>query len=194
MMSVLLLLLIFFTAFSAYASNITVVWDGEPNSWQGTLIYLGRTMKCSVGSHGVSSNKTEGDGSTPAGSYLLRRAFFRSDKIDIKDKLYPTFLNMSVTHPDYGWIDDPTSSEYNTFTTLPVNVSHENLFLTDSNAYDLMAVVGYNDDPPIPYLGSAIFFHVTDTYGPTAGCIALSLSDLEWVLERVTPDTYMIIS
>jgi L,D-peptidoglycan transpeptidase YkuD (ErfK/YbiS/YcfS/YnhG family) len=60
--------------------------------------------------------------------------------------------------------------------------------------YDLMAVVGYNDDPPVKGLGSAIFFHVTPDYGPTAGCIALSLQNLTWVLERAGTETMMEIS
>jgi L,D-peptidoglycan transpeptidase YkuD (ErfK/YbiS/YcfS/YnhG family) len=174
------------------AANITVTWSPQDGN-NGQLTFMGKTMKCSVGKHGVTTDKIEGDGCTPAGSYLLRRAFYRIDRIKIDARSFPTFLNLQATHPDYGWIDDVQSPQYNEFTYLPVDVSHEKLFLTDSNVYDLIAVVGYNDSPPIPGKGSAIFFHVTESYGPTAGCIALSLSDLTWVLSQVQSDTYMVI-
>lgn len=175
-----------------HAKNITVTWSPQ-DGYNGQLSFMGKTMKCSVGKHGVTSNKVEGDGCTPTGAYLLRRAFYRIDKIKIDPRIFAAFLNLEPTHPDYGWIDDVQSPHYNEFTYLPVDVSHEKLYLTDSNVYDLMAVVGYNDNPAVPGSGSAIFFHVTESYGPTAGCIALSLSDLTWVLSQVQSDTYMVI-
>jgi L,D-peptidoglycan transpeptidase YkuD (ErfK/YbiS/YcfS/YnhG family) len=60
--------------------------------------------------------------------------------------------------------------------------------------YDLMAVIGYNDDPIVPGRGSAIFFHVAGVdMGPTAGCVALTLPALRWVLAQLVADTYMNI-
>ena len=42
-----------------------------------------------------------------------------------------------------------------------------------------MVILGHNDDPPVPGLGSAIFLHVAkDGYAPTEGCVALSREDL----------------
>lgn len=95
--------------------------------------------------------------------------------------------------PNFGWCDDPKSELYNTFVELPISVSHENLWLDTSNVYDLLAVVDYNVDPVVPYKGSAIFFHVTESFGPTAGCVAVCLDDLKWVLQNMDEDTYMII-
>jgi L,D-peptidoglycan transpeptidase YkuD (ErfK/YbiS/YcfS/YnhG family) len=44
-------------------------------------------------------------------------------------------------------------------------------------------VLGPHDDPPIPFLGSAIFLHLAkDGYPPTEGCVALARPDLEALL------------
>ena len=105
----------------------------------------------------------------------------------------PPFLLMNQTAPIDGWCDDPLDVvNYNKYVTLPFQGSHEDLWLTDSAAYDLMLVIGYNDDPVIVGKGSAIFFHVTETFGPTAGCVALSLGDMQEVLSQLTPDNAFI--
>lgn len=176
-----------------FGRNISVVWEGQ--GWGCSLSFMGRTMKCSLGKNGVSVSKREGDGCTPAGSFPLRRAFFRTDKITKEQaQSLPDFLTPLASDPTFGWIDEPTSTRYNEFAILPIEESHENLYLADSNVYDVLAVVGYNDDPVVPYMGSAIFFHVTVSYGPTAGCVALAVEDLLWVLSQVQPDTVMTIT
>ena len=44
-------------------------------------------------------------------------------------------------------------------------------------------MLGHNDDPPVPGLGSAIFLHLArPDYGPTEGCIALARPDLQGLL------------
>jgi len=106
-------------------------------------------------------------------------------------------LITTATQPEYIWVDDPKSQLYNQFATLPLTVeadSYENLFLLDNDVYDVCVVVGYNDDPIVAGKGSAIFFHVASpSYGPTAGCISLSLDDLLWVLRHVDSETLMAI-
>lgn len=95
--------------------------------------------------------------------------------------------------PDYAWVDAPYDPLYNQFTHTPYAASHENLYL-DSSLYDLFAVIGYNDAPVVPYKGSAIFFHVASAgYGGTAGCVAMKLEDLSYVLSHVSKDTFMSI-
>jgi L,D-peptidoglycan transpeptidase YkuD (ErfK/YbiS/YcfS/YnhG family) len=163
------------------------------------LSFKSRSMKCTLGANGVSRDKHEGDGCTPAGTFPLRRAFYRADKLpsDLLDpSLYPTYLRLNQTELSYGWCDDSASTNYNTFVQLPMEggYSAEHLWLTDSNVYDLLAVIGYNDDPVVSGQGSAIFFHVTESYGPTAGCVALSIDDLQWVLQNTNSETQMQIS
>ena len=49
----------------------------------------------------------------------------------------------------------------------------------DDDLYDIVVVLGHNDDPPVPGSGSAIFMHVARPgFAPTEGCVALALPDL----------------
>ncbi len=49
----------------------------------------------------------------------------------------------------------------------------------DDHLYDVVALLGFNDDPVIDGAGSAIFLHLArEDYGPTEGCIALALPDM----------------
>ena len=157
-----------------------------------SLSFNSRVYNCSLGKNGVSSSKVEGDGCSPAGTYPLRQGYYRKDRIG-EGPFAPPFLLMNQTTPIDGWCDDPLDVvNYNKYVTLPFQGSHEDLWLTDSAAYDLMLVIGYNDDPVIVGKGSAIFFHVTETFGPTAGCVALSLGDMQEVLSQLTPDNAFI--
>jgi L,D-peptidoglycan transpeptidase YkuD (ErfK/YbiS/YcfS/YnhG family) len=55
-------------------------------------------------------------------------------------------------------------------------------------------VLGHNDDPPVPGMGSAIFLHVArEGYTPTEGCVALTREDLVALLERVSVDDALVI-
>ena len=61
---------------------------------------------------------------------------------------------------------------------LPHPARHERLWRSDPS-YDVVGVLGWNDAPVERGRGSAIFLHVaTPDYQPTAGCVALALSDL----------------
>jgi L,D-peptidoglycan transpeptidase YkuD (ErfK/YbiS/YcfS/YnhG family) len=58
----------------------------------------------------------------------------------------------------------------------------------DDGLYDLVLVLGHNDDPPVPGLGSAIFLHLAKPgYGPTEGCVALAREDFEALLAAARP-------
>lgn len=177
---------------TAGSENITVVWTGEPTRTAScTLTFKGASMPCSLGENGVTSDKAEGDGCTPRGSYRLRWGFYRQDRVG--DVFRPPFFSMEQMQPSYGWCDSPTDPLYNQFVYAPYAASHENLWLRDSSVYDIVNVIGYNDDPVVPGKGSAIFFHLTSTYGPTAGCIAVSLQDMKVILSMLEEDSYIVI-
>jgi L,D-peptidoglycan transpeptidase YkuD (ErfK/YbiS/YcfS/YnhG family) len=51
--------------------------------------------------------------------------------------------------------------------------------------YDIIGVLGWNDDPVQPGRGSAIFLHVARSdFAPTQGCVALELTGLIRVLAK----------
>lgn len=142
--------------------------------------FAGRHLSAAIGRGGVRSDRHEGDGSTPTGFLPLRRILYRSDRLHLP--------NISVTSEPLtksdGWCDDTEYPDYNHQVLLPHPASHEKLWL-ENRLYDIIGVLGYNDDPIIPGRGSAIFLHVADPeMQPTEGCIALSLEDLCWVLEH----------
>lgn len=133
--------------------------------------------------------KTEGDGGTPVGMFPLRRVLYRPDRLDAP----ATGLPVEAIKPDQGWCDDPAHPDYNRPVSLPFAASHEKLW-RDDGVYDVIVILGHNDDPPVPGKGSAIFMHVArPDYGPTEGCVALALEDLLDVLAKCRPgDTIRI--
>jgi L,D-peptidoglycan transpeptidase YkuD (ErfK/YbiS/YcfS/YnhG family) len=85
--------------------------------------------------------------------------------------------------PADGWCDDPAHRSYNRPVTLPFDASHEALWRGDE-VYDVIGVLGWNDDPVERGRGSAIFLHLArQDFRPTEGCVALAARDLRRVLE-----------
>ena len=155
--------------------------------WQ--LSYKTRRWRCAIGRSGVRRHKKEGDGATPAGCWPLRSVLFRPDRVSPPQ----TRLAVAPLGPSDGWCDDPADPGYNTAVHLPYGGRHESLW-RDDPIYDVVVVVGYNDDPPQPGRGSAIFLHVARAgFAPTEGCIALPLADLLELLDAVAPDTRLCI-
>ena len=152
-------------------------------SADGWLQCGNRVFRCTLGRGGVTTDKREGDGATPAGNYPLRQLLYRSDRLAPPTNALPT----SPLRPRDGWCDDPGHSAYNRPVTLPLDASAESMW-RDDHLYDLVVVLGYNDDPVVSGLGSAIFLHVASPeYSPTEGCIALAKEDLLTVLADITP-------
>lgn len=157
---------------------------------QHYLTWNGIRVRCAVGRTGIRLDKREGDGGTPVGAFTLRRVLYRADRLSPP----ATALPLSVIGRDDGWCDDPAHPDYNRPVKLPFAASHEDLWL-DSAVYDIIVVLGHNDDPPVPGLGSAVFFHLTGAdYGPTAGCVAVPLADMLPILAAATPGDRMVVT
>ena len=143
-----------------------------------------RRWRCAIGPAGVSADKREGDGATPVGCFQLRRVLYRPDRVARPE----TVLPVAPLAPEDGWCDDPDDAAYNRPVRLPYAAGHERLW-RDDRIYDLIVILGHNDDPPVAGRGSAIFLHVArPDYGPTAGCVALALADLLTLLREADPE------
>jgi L,D-peptidoglycan transpeptidase YkuD (ErfK/YbiS/YcfS/YnhG family) len=140
-------------------------------------------FRCALGRAGVSAEKREGDGATPAGRFAMRYLLYRPDRLEPP----ATGLGMLALSPGQGWCDDPADALYNRPVRLPYAARHEKLWRAD-RLYDLVVVLGHNDDPVRPGLGSAIFLHVGQPdYAPTTGCVVLAESDLLALLSTAGP-------
>jgi L,D-peptidoglycan transpeptidase YkuD (ErfK/YbiS/YcfS/YnhG family) len=144
----------------------------------GGALWGERRMRCAIGRAGIAAAKREGDHATPAGTWPMRRAFYRADR----GAPPSTRLQLQPLDPADGWCDAPGDAEYNRLVRRPYVASAEPLWREDA-LYDLLIVLGYNDAPVVPGRGSAIFLHLaTGDYAPTEGCVALARADLLAVL------------
>ena len=143
-----------------------------------------RIVRCALGRSGVkaANQKREGDGASPLGAWPIRKLLYRPDV-----GAPPTAIPAEPIARDDGWCDDPGDERYNRPVKLPFRGSFEKMW-RDDHLYDLVVVLGHNDDPPKPYLGSCIFLHLArEGYLPTEGCVALAREDLEAVLREARP-------
>ncbi len=146
-------------------------------------------VRAAVGKGGVTMAKAEGDGATPIGIFPLRALWYRPDRIGPP----VTGLDLLPIDPDCGWSDDPADPAYNRPVKLPHPARHERLWRQDG-LYDLIVPLGYNDDPPVAGLGSAIFLHcASPDYTPTEGCVAIAQPDLLQLLQVCGPQTRLAI-
>jgi L,D-peptidoglycan transpeptidase YkuD (ErfK/YbiS/YcfS/YnhG family) len=144
----------------------------------GRLTLGGQVLRAALGRGGVSAEKHEGDGATPVGVLKLRRVLYRAERV----KPFHCAVPREPIAPTDGWCDDPGHRMYNRMVTLPIAASAEELWRRDG-VYDVIGVLGWNDDPVERGRGSAIFLHVaTADFAPTAGCVALALPELLAVL------------
>jgi L,D-peptidoglycan transpeptidase YkuD (ErfK/YbiS/YcfS/YnhG family) len=136
---------------------------------EGRLIWPGGSARATVGRNGVAANKREGDGATPAGTFPLASGFYRPDRMGAPH----SGLLVRALSPWDAWVDDPADHNYNRLVSLPYPAHTEQMWLEDA-VYDLVVVIGYNMDPVVPGVGSAIFLHIArPDFSPTAGCIAV---------------------
>jgi L,D-peptidoglycan transpeptidase YkuD (ErfK/YbiS/YcfS/YnhG family) len=145
----------------------------------------GRTVRCALGPAGVrpAAVKREGDGASPAGVWPIREVYYRPDR----GPPPATEFRVHALTPDDGWCDDPNDPAYNRPVKLPYAASCEEMWREDG-AYDIVVVLGYNDNPPEPGRGSAIFLHLCKPgYPPTAGCVAIARAELEELLGKARP-------
>ena len=115
---------------------------------------------------------------------------FRADRLETP----ATALPVAALDPADGWYDDPADANYNRQISHPYPASAERLWRDDA-IYDVIVILGHNDDPAVPGRGSAIFLHVArPDYAPTGGCIAVALPDLLSLLGDCDENARLCIS
>tara|TARA_B110000483_G_scaffold21755_1_gene24761 strand:- start:1091 stop:1579 length:489 start_codon:yes stop_codon:yes gene_type:complete len=150
---------------------------------KNTLIIDEFNLKCCIGKNGLKSNKKEGDYSTPKGLFILKKLYFRRDRVDIpKSK-----IDKKIIKKNMAWCDDPNHKKYNEEIKVYNKKLNENLYRKD-NKYDYIISISHNEKK-IPNKGSAIFIHLTNNYKPTAGCIALKKKDFEILIKLIDKKT-----
>lgn len=171
-------------------SPLVIEVRGDPNRiGRGWISLAHNIFPCTLGRSGVAVSKAEGDGRTPSGVFPLRRVLYRSDR-GAKPN---TALPAEAIARDDGWCDDPKDAAYNRKVRLPHAGSAEQLW-RDDGAYDVIVVIGHNDDPPVAGNGSAIFLHLAHEDGrPTAGCVAVSRETLAHLLRAAGPGSVIAI-
>jgi L,D-peptidoglycan transpeptidase YkuD (ErfK/YbiS/YcfS/YnhG family) len=157
-----------------------IVTSGSDGAW---LDWGAGPKRAAIGPGGIAIKGGEGDGITPRGRFPLREIFYRADRIAKP----VTALMLRAIQENDGWCDAPADPHYNRLVKLPYPASAEHMW-RDDHLYDLLAVVGFNDDPVVAGKGSAIFLHLAKAdYSPTAGCVALTESDLRAALAQLAP-------
>jgi len=142
-------------------------------------------FRCCVGKNGITKLKKEGDLKTPKGTFEIENLYYRKDRID-KPK---TKLKCIDIEQNMGWCDDVNSKKfYNKLININLKLQHEKLFRKD-HKYDLIIPIKYNFKKIILGKGSCIFFHLTNDYKPTAGCIALNKKDFIIMLKLIDKKT-----
>ncbi len=153
------------------------------------LSWPGGAARAVCGRAGVRADKLEGDGASPAGTFPLVCAYYRADRLAPP----PSALSVTALRLNDGWVDDPADPQYNRRVSLPYPAGHEAMWRADG-LYDILVVIGYNTDPPVPGYGSAIFLHVArPDFAPTAGCIAVERDVIARLLGLLGPGSTITI-
>jgi L,D-peptidoglycan transpeptidase YkuD (ErfK/YbiS/YcfS/YnhG family) len=162
----------------------------RPLERQKALLVCGAlSLPVAIGKGGTSTGKREGDGATPLGRFRFLGLWRRPDK----KAFGPSALPQRYTRRTDLWCDASGHRLYNRRTRAPCAASHEEMWRQD-DVYDVVLEIDWNIKPRIMGRGSAIFMHLArDGYAPTAGCIALSPTDMRKLLPLISPATRLVI-
>ena len=146
-------------------------------------------LRCALGQKGIVHIKREGDMGTPAGRFRLLWGYYRPDRARLRSAGAP----LKPLRRDQGWCEDPSSPRYNRPVRLPAREGADRMWRQD-HLYDLTFVLDQNFTRRAKGRGSAIFFHLARPgFTPTAGCVAISLSDMLKLAPRLKRGAIMAI-
>jgi L,D-peptidoglycan transpeptidase YkuD (ErfK/YbiS/YcfS/YnhG family) len=144
-----------------------------------------------LGKNGLSSDRREGDGTTPAGLFRIGRTMYGNEP-----NPGVRFRYRRLRCGDW-WDEDPSSPTYNTFQHVPCGQkppfggASEGMW-EQPRPYPFLAVIEFNTRPVVPGRGSGMFLHA-QTGGPTIGCVSLRKDELRTVLRWLRPDAAPVI-
>jgi L,D-peptidoglycan transpeptidase YkuD (ErfK/YbiS/YcfS/YnhG family) len=159
------------------------------NPCRGWLTAGGLTVPVALGRGGIKADKREGDGGTPRGTFQPRQLWWRADR-------HPrpkTHLPVRAIQPEDAWCEDPSSRHYNQPLRLGRDGGGDRL-MRDDHLYDFIIEIDHNTSPRISGRGSAVFLHLArHNFSPTAGCVSMTRSAMLRLLERLGPQTRIVI-
>jgi L,D-peptidoglycan transpeptidase YkuD (ErfK/YbiS/YcfS/YnhG family) len=169
--------------------GIILIRAAAGNPRRGWLTANGQTIPVALGRGGIKANKREGDGGTPRGTFRPRQLWWRADR-------HPrprTMLPVRAIRPEDAWCEDPSSRHYNQ--PLRLDRGDEGDRLTrDDRLYDFIIEIDHNRLPRVAGRGSAVFLHLArQDFSPTAGCVSMTPSAMLRLLERLSPQTRILI-
>jgi L,D-peptidoglycan transpeptidase YkuD (ErfK/YbiS/YcfS/YnhG family) len=183
--------------------QVITVSAGSPTSTSATLeawqlqsngVYkrVAGPWTARIGSQGMGATR-EGLSRTPVGQFAIGPTFgikanpgtampwFTVDRNDVwgGDTAYPPSYNRHVRCAPY---------------TCPFRISgHSERLINNPGSYDYAAFFQYNYHPIVVGKGSAFFLHVTNGR-PTGGCVAVSRTQMVWLLRWMKPASDPMIS
>lgn len=170
-------------------TNVVTVRAAPGGRSRGTVSFGGITVPAALGRSGRTAFKREGDGATPIAAMRLLHGFTRGDRV----RSLRTPLLMRRIAKDMLWCDQPDHPSYNRLVRTPFRPSHEEMMRGDG-LYDICLVLDWNITTRSRHRGSAIFFHlIKPGYQPTAGCVAVSLRDMQWLIRFMRRGTVVRI-
>ena len=137
-----------------------------------------------IGRDGFANQMSETVTQSPRGKYGIGMAFGRQGNPGTK-------LPWHDIQSNDVWVDDSNSELYNTLQKKPAYGRWNSAENMNVSAYDYGFVINYNTDERTPGAGSAIFFHVSNTW--TAGCTGASKQDVIDILRWIDPDKNPVI-
>ncbi len=157
--------------------------NSSRHNWQ-----LHKKIPIVLGRNGISSSlsytslppfwgKQEGDGKTPSGTFHINSLF--SKHVASPGVQWPYHLITQQSR----WIDHPWHPRYNHWSnSIPLGEQMDR----QDGLYREGMNLNYNQNPTLPYKGSAIFIHQWKNANRfTSGCIAMSAEHLDYLWHQI---------
>lgn len=140
-----------------------------------------------IGKQGVTEETFEGDEKTPLGEFEFGIALGTHSEKEMKPKINIDYKQLTET---MYWVDDPNSPYYNMLVdtkNTPKNWNSAEHLIDFPIHYEFLVEIKVNPNN-IPNKGSAIFLHC-NTGEPTLGCVGVSKSIMEKLIQVINKDT-----